>query len=284
MKRLAILIIHGIGVTKKNFQKPMVDALHKLLTEDERKHLVIEPCLWDPVTAGTQEYIYHKLVPKFRVCYKDLHHFTIDALGDPVSYLSSFEKEKNEPSFYQGIHDCVFESLRNLEKRLGEDAKDTPLMILAHSLGSVIITNYRWDCEAGHYQPKTSIEPRTPMEKMENLTSFITYGSNIPLFISVDPTKGEDVVSIQFPPNESVEKNKARANWDNIFSPSDILGWQLSNIWTKDHGPKKPINDIMMSVGPVWKFWRRYTPLTHLDYMTDRRVLKLIVKRIRELI
>jgi len=279
---LAILIIHGMGKMEEDFAQPLIDGIRKRIGEERWKQVAIEPCWWDPVTKGMQEFVFSRLEQKYKVCYKDLHHFTIDALGDPVSYLSSYEHSEGEFSCYRRIHDTVLETLRKLQRRVGEDA---PLMIIAHSLGSVIVTNYRWDVERNtptpHYHPRTTEAPRTPMERMDTMVSLITYGSNIPLFISVDPTKGETVESIKFPP-EGVDHTIA--NWDNIFSPSDILGWPLNNLWSEGYGPGKPINDMMMPVGPIWRPLRRWTPLTHLYYSTDRKFLRHIQKRIEEVL
>lgn len=269
MKNLAILIVHGMGKFEKGFHKPFEQRIRKHFTADENKHIFVEGCLWDGVTAPMQQHVLH-LLPR-RAWYHTLHEFVIDRLGDPVSYLSSYQANAptlaSSDSFYRRIHDRVMQSLRRLEEQTGSDAH---LMILAHSLGSVIVTNYRWDCEKE--RTRTTERPRTAMEKMENLVSLLTYGSNIPLFIGVNPDT-EPIESITFPiPGSDADV----AHWDNLYSPCDILGWPLADLWTKN---KPKIEEECRMIGPWWKIWRRFTPITHVDYDIDRRFLTLITSR-----
>ncbi|GEM_PF-1792963 len=279
---LAVLIVHGMGMFQPGFHEPFERRIRKRLSVAENDRVFVEGCLWDPITQPMQNYVYAKLLPH-RPWYNALHRFTIDALGDPVSYLSSYEQNAlttpNGPSFYQEIHDCVLHSLARLETRAGSDA---PLMILAHSLGSVIVTNYKWDVE--HRRSRTSRVPATRMERMDNLASLITYGSNIPLFIGVDPDR-EGVVSISFPNNKD-------EHWDNIFSPADVLGWPLGDLWNSKCGtnkneycgPKNPIEDRRMVVGRWWEPWARYTPWAHTAYDRDPNLLRLIAERIKSIL
>ncbi|MEI8135635.1 MAG: hypothetical protein WCH46_11285 [bacterium] len=278
--KLGILIIHGMGKHPENFHAELSRRILQNLGAKLGDKVCIRGCWWDGVTENMQEYVYQKLTSKYDVGWKGLHQFAIDALGDPVSYLSSYQSSTpgnaNPNSYYQKIHDRVFESLDLLQSDLGDEADSSPLMILAHSLGSVIITNYRWDIE--YHNPRTTKPPTRPFEKMENLVSLITYGSNIPLFIARDPAT-QDIRSIQFPPNP---ENLDIANWDNVFSPNDVLGWPLADLWKPESAaPKKKINDIMMSVGSIPASW---TPLSHHLYADDKTFLHLIETRIRALL
>ena len=269
MKNIAVLIVHGMGTFHKNFHKPFEKRILKRFSAEERKHIFVEGCLWDDVTEPMQSHVASTLPNK--IWWRGLHEFVIDRLGDPVSYLSSYFTNaptvQNSDSFYRRIHDRVLGSLRELERRAGKDAH---LMILAHSLGSVIVTNYRWDCE--HNKPKTTEEPVTRMETMESLVSLFTYGSNIPLFIGVNP-KTEPITSITFP---IAGNDVALSHWDNLYSPADILGWPLANLWTAN---KPKIEEQCRMIGPWWKIWRRWTPITHVDYDIDKKFLDLIHDR-----
>jgi hypothetical protein len=274
MNNIAVLIIHGMGKFDADFYEPFAKRIRDQFSEEEKAHLFVDGCWWDDITQPMQKHVMQTLPTN--IWWRGLHEFVIDRLGDPVSYLSSYFTNAptvaNSDSFYRRIHDRVLESLRRLEASAGSDAH---LMVLAHSLGSVIVTNYRWDAE--HGRAKTSEQPVTRMEKMQSLMSLMTYGSNIPLFIGVNPDS-EPVTSITFPITGNDER---LSHWDNLYSPCDVLGWPLANLWNANM-PK--IDEQCRMIGPWWKIWRRWTPITHVDYDIDRKFLRLIAERGRALL
>ena len=270
--KIPVLFIHGMGHHEPDFFKPFLELILKKLPADVRERICPVGCWWDNVTQPMQDYVFQKAL-KYKIGWKSLHKFSIDALGDPVSYLSAYYTSGRP--FYKEIHDRLLSSLKELELALGEQAQSAPLVVFAHSLGSVILTNYIWDCQ--HGTPQTSEKPETAIQRMENLTCLITYGSNIPLFLGIKDPEKDKVKSIQFP--EQIERMEI-ANWYNIFSPNDVLGWPLTNLWTPGFGPQKPIVDKVMSVGPWWWSW---SPKSHTLYETDSGFVTFAAGRINEL-
>jgi hypothetical protein len=142
-------------------------------------------------------------------------------------------------------------------------------MVLAHSLGSVIMSNYIWDAQ--HLDPKNEVLPKTPFQRTETLTSLITYGSNIPLFLPPRDT----IECITFPWLQLSEKYREIARWINIYDKDDVLGYPLKDIWTETHGTV--ITDKMVNIGPPLI---AETPISHAYYQNDDDFLSIVVEQI----
>lgn len=193
---------------------------------------------------------------------KSMRKWVISALGDPVSYLAGFFRDK-EP-IYEDIHECVRKQLSALEQAMA-GSSDKPIIILAHSLGSVVMSNYMWDEQAGQGIGKTAVE------KCHTAAGFITYGSNIPLFL---PPR-QEITCIKFPFDELPSTYKNAAGWVNIYDPDDLLGYPLRTIWTKTQGTT--ITDLTINAG-VWPVSE--TPFSHTMYDKDDDFISEVVTRI----
>ncbi len=133
-------------------------------------------------------------------------------------------------------------------------AKPKPMIVLAHSLGGHIMSNYIWDMQH-------STNRRTSaFERMDYLSEIITFGCNIPMFTFACNT----VQPIELPPAALPDELKAPAKWVNYFDPDDVFGY-----------PLKPINaeynnvvseDIAINVGNLLTSWN---PASHGSYWTD---------------
>jgi hypothetical protein len=196
--------------------------------------------------------------------WQDLRYFVVSWLGDAVNYLIGYYKPSQ--GAYSEIHECICSALSDLERLVEPGA---PLMVLAHSLGSVIMSNYIWDAQ--HPDPRNEVLPKTPFERTEMLTSLITYGSNIPLFL---PPRDE-IDCITFPSPRLPEKYRAIARWINIYDRDDVLGYPLKDIWTNTHGTR--IVDKTVNIGPLLV---SATPVSHALYQNDPDFLNMVTEQI----
>ncbi|MCY1448174.1 hypothetical protein D9M71_648280 [compost metagenome] len=147
----------------------------------------------------------------------------------------------------------------------------TPLVVLAHSLGGHIISNYVWDQQKLNATPSC---PRDPFLAMETLVGLVTFGCNIPLFtFAYDP-----VQPIRFPGHCLDEDLSRAARWMNVYAPADLLGYPLRPV----QGYAAVVHeDKAMAVGPWYK---RHTPLTHLEYWDDTGFQDYLARNIDELL
>src|SRR5207245_7973408 len=116
-------------------------------------------------------------------------------------------------------------------------------VLIAHSLGSVIMSNYIWDEQTG--KGLGSI----PFARMETLTSLVTFGSTIPLStLALD-----DVLSITFPPPTLPGHLRGYAQWLNFFDADDALGYPLKPLSASyDHAVSA---DLEINVGNLYTAW-----------------------------
>jgi len=138
-----------------------------------------------------------------------------------------------------------------------------PLVLMAHSFGGHILSNYVWDSQ------QTPDSKLSAFERMHWLAGFITFGCNIPLFtFAVDKP-----VPIRVPATRLPARFKEKARWLNFYDPDDVLGW-----------PLKPVSpayaravdaDIRLQVGAAVSGW---TPAAHLLYWRDRRFARHVAE------
>lgn len=264
-KKLGVLIIHGMGDPEPSYADGLIRRLEKRLGP-AANDVVFGACYWAPILQEQQDVTWRRILQGGDIDQKAFRRWVMSALGDPATYLSGFFKA-GQP-VYGAIHDCIRATLARIATDLG-GADDTPLVILAHSLGSVIVGNYFWD--EAH---KNGIGT-TPFERMETLTGFISYGSNIPLFLPPSPP----VMCIRFPSPRLPASYAGVAAWENVYDPDDVLGYPLRNVWDDTQGTV--ITDITINAG-VWPVSE--TPFSHTLYDRDDDFLDIVQRRLQAIL
>lgn len=156
----------------------------------------------------------------------------------------------------------MYEHLAALSARAGSS---TPLLVAAHSLGSVIFCDHVWD------EQKRRGPGRDALTRCETLAGFITFGSNIPLF-----TLGlEQVTSFAFPPPKLPKALKGVAQWNNYFDRDDVLGYPLREI--SPSYASAVTADLELSVGGFLEQWN---PAAHTAYWDDSGFVRLVARQI----
>jgi len=107
--------------------------------------VVLREGFWADILAGRQAKLWTDLSSAHRLDYRPLREFVIGALGDPIAYRPV---PTTLPTTYHAIHIRVFEELDALKAALPPSAQ--PLLVLVgHSLGSVILSDHVWDEQKG---------------------------------------------------------------------------------------------------------------------------------------
>jgi hypothetical protein len=254
-----------MGDTEPDFYKEMMKELKNRLG-DQASDVEFQGCYWQPILQEKEDELWQEKLNQSLMDKKKLRRWVINALGDPVAYLGG------ERLFYDKIHQKVRDDLSELLKNLGNN-EETPLVVLAHSLGSVIISNYIWDQQ---HPKNNSAIGGNKFERMQTLTTFVTFGSNIPIFtLAFEP-----VECITFPPKDLDDNLKHVARWMNFFDPDDILGYPLDDIWDERNGTGK-IEDFAINVG-WWPLSE--SPLSHSHYWTDNDLTKPVADQIKKIL
>jgi len=216
-----------------------------------------------------------KLSSKFKkTVTKNSRYFFLTYFGDPITYL---HRTKKYPDNYHKVHKTIYDSLKAVYKKYNKD--DYKFVILAHSLGGYVLSNYMYDAQ--QYEKATKSEDRkkfpdweiyskelkkdkglSDFVRLKNLDTLITYGCNISLFVAGMPK----VQAIKAP-----SKNFA---WYNYYDTDDILGWPLRPL---GGGYEKVVNeDIFLNVGaPV---------ISHTLYPTKKNFQKKFKNKLEELL
>jgi hypothetical protein len=161
----------------------------------------------------------------------------------------------------------VHQEIVDLRKRLGD--VDKPLIVIAHSLGSVIMSNYIWDEQVQKGRGQTAFE------KMETLVGFMTFGCNIALFsLAYNP-----VEAIKFPPGTLPPHLRQVAKWLNFFDSDDVLGYPLKPLSPTYN--QAVTQDIEVNVGGLLASWN---PLSHTAYWTDNNFTKPVAEFIADVL
>src|SRR5215475_6492524 len=263
---IGILVIHGIGVQEKNFADGFIDKVNGRLKDVGvlPEAVAWEPAFWADLLTKNEDDLWKKLSAPHDMGWVKVRKFIINVLADAIAYQRDPEEDED---MYRRIHARIREHLAHLRTSLGD--QDKPLIIIAHSLGSVIVSNYTWDEQR---QNKYSLGSNS-FERMETLASLVTFGSNIPLFTLAL----SDPKPIEFPPAQLPANLKAVAKWLNFFDPDDVLGYPLKPL-SPSYGETVSA-DIEVNVGGLFTSWN---PISHTEYWTDDNFTKLVAALIRD--
>jgi len=263
---IGILVMHGIGIQNKNFADGLIDEMNGRLQD-----LGILPgtfawksAFWADLLTPNEEELWKKMSTGYDLDWVTVRKFIINVLADALAYQRDPGEEED---MYRRIHTRFRQDLADLRNSLG--GQDKPLIILAHSLGSVIVSNYIWD----EQRKNKYCIGRDPFERMETLASLVTFGSNIPLFTLALP----DPKSIDFPPAQLPANLKKVAKWLNFFDPDDVLGYPLKPL-SQSYG-NTVSKDVEINSGSLFASWN---PISHTEYWTDDDFTKPVAELIRD--
>jgi hypothetical protein len=256
--RLGVLIIHGMGAQTSSFAAAISSDLTARL---EKKGIAAGtvcfcPLFWADVLEPKERDLLDVEAQAGSLAWMTLRRFVVHNLADAVAYRRA---DDEAGAVYGRVHDAIRAKLRQSISDIGDG---TPVMLLAHSLGGAIMSDYIWERQKGVQAGETNLE------RLVNLVGIVTFGCNIPLFTLALPR----VQPVLLPSPElspSYDVLRPAIEWHNYYDPDDVLGWPLARIYgPRDDGrPGPTIVDHDINVGS-WK--TSWNPMCHGDYWTDR--------------
>ena len=276
-QKIAIAIIHGVGKQDPNFADGMTQELKGRFAkelgqkiQDPASELAILPVYWAPAVQDAEEELWRRMKRGGEMDFTTLRRFLVDFAGDAIAY----QPTPKDRRIYDGIHEKFAESLNRLAAEAGEKA---PLCVIAHSLGSVITSNYFYDLQ---HPKRPLIAARvkkkigdTPLERGETFTLFYTLGSPIAMWSLRYPNFG---VPIEVPsPGLSKHYPDLAGEWVNYYDEDDVIAYPLK---TLNEAYRKAIKaDREINAGGLLSSWN---PVSHLGYWTDNDVTKPIAQEL----
>jgi len=262
-KKLAVVVIHGMGSQSSDFAEDMIEELNERVTDlgKDPDSIAWKPIYWANIVEPRQQEYLRDAKRVGDLDYISLRKFMLSAFGDASAYQKVPGSGNNT---YNKIHKRIQNNIKSLyEHGLGSQSK--PLLVLAHSLGGHIMSNYIWDMQ---HSQNTGL---SSFERMEKLSGIITFGCNIPLFTFAY----SNVQPVEFPPKTLSAALKKKAKWLNYYDPDDVLGYPLKAI-NEDY-EKTVTKDISINVGGLFSSWN---PMAHSEYWTDNDFTKPVAKYI----
>ncbi|WP_145409507.1 chemotaxis protein [Paenibacillus xylanexedens] len=262
MTRIAVMIIHGLGRQKEDYADQLILRLQHefdqvmVMPGAAKQYLDIEPVYWADVFEEREEELFQQLVVSPQLNYQVLRRFVIHYLADAVAY----QPVEQQGHHYDAVHRTLSEAMHSLSHRNGPE---TPLCVLAHSLGAVIASNFFYDLQYPSSRTPYITDVTSALERGDTLTSFYSFGTTLPLWSLryhdfSQPIQVPAKLAQQFFPGIEGE-------WVNFYDKDDILGYPLRPI---DPAYKVAVQeDIEINSGNWIQSWN---PLSHGGYFDNK--------------
>ncbi len=215
MKKIAVLTLHGMGKTERNYSKVLHESSAQRVGEvawNESVHF--HPIYYQDILQGNQNAVWAR--SKSQVDWKKLRQFFLFSFSDATSLESNKAGIK---SAYYLTQKVILDALIDAYHEMG---KAGPLEIIAHSLGCQVISNYLWDASrpkgasAGIWSQDSVHKPDDPdlnrFARGKSLNRLFTTGCNIPIFVA-----GQRDI-------KPIPKLNKVFQWHNYYDEDDVLG------------------------------------------------------------
>jgi hypothetical protein len=266
---LNVLVVHGIGEQPKSFadefERVLSGHVRRLVTElvvryglravSTQRVLNVIPGLWAPVPEGLLLALESRL---FAGRAERMRAFAMRFMGDVIAYQG--------PAAYDEIHRVLAHALRR-----GLSPESRHLTIVAHSLGSVIASDFVHDHTR---RAGTRFRDHFGVD----FVNFFTLGSPLALYaarspLSVVDGNGPGRVLDSFDAPVHVESD--RGVWVNIYSDDDVVGYPLKPV--NDAYSRAVTADVVHDAGNLWTRWNL---LSHGAYWTEPDVITMIAEKL----
>lgn len=293
--KCALLCMHGMGdLTEENFGKEVKQLKHQLRSimgrAFDQVYIPDQGIFYSRLTEDYQ----NKIIDRLEVELKpnllekksfNLRSFFLYGFSDAVAFCTYHSAANTQQ--YTEVQKKIYEALLNVRTTCG----DVPVIILTQSLGCQILSNYLWDAQVslkGHPHPASIWAPAQHSKyessdflTLKTLKTWITTGCNIPIFVA----GFEHICAVE------TRKNGYNFKWINIYDKDDVLGFPLTPLSVSfdqghsGHGQSYGTaveEDIQLNAGNgLFGRLKGMTPLSHLQYWTDKKVLKIIADQLK---
>ena len=269
MSKVALLTIHGMGEQPLDYADDMRRALsHRMgaAFSDVDVHSVYYQHLLKPNELD----VWNRTRERSTVRYEQLRKFILFGFADAAGLEN---RKEYDNSVYE---QAQMEIARALLAILANRGPDTPIVLLAHSLGCQVMSSFIYDAQkragggavaAGIWKPGRMADSLTAEQRKflqcGTVRTFVTTGCNIPVFVSAHQRM--DVKPI-------IKPNPA-FTWLNLYDPDDALGWPLQPL---EGGYETLVEDRVVNAGQgILDFMTKsWNPLSHTAYWTDDEIIK----------
>lgn len=269
-QKIAVAVIHGVGNQTEDFADRVIDSIQGRCRPVCGDDIIIRPVYWSPVVQHAEDEMRRRLYKGGQMRFNKARGVMIDLVADGIAY----QPTEHGRYAYDHIHRIFAQTLHTLAEEAGPKA---PLCVVAHSLGTIIASNYIYDLQVhfSHQQiiPETIAEVMgdTPLERGETLSLLYTLGSPLALWSLRYTEFGRP---IDFPaPQLYRHYPNLPTEWINFYDADDIIGFPLKTLNAEYE--RIVTADREVNVGGLLEQWN---PLSHLGYWTDKDIVEPIAE------
>ena len=181
-----------------------------------------------------------------------VRQFLLYSFSDPATYAHRYR----EPgSIYERVHAEIATKLQELCDALDPEGR---IVVVAHSLGAYVLSNYVWDAQEplrqGDPAAKAALLAGADYLGIKAIARVFTAAPNIMLFVA-----GLEKVQPFKKPSDDFA-------WHNFYDKDDVLGWPLRPLPEGDEGSYADLVNVerQINVGGLWWSWN---PASHTEYL-----------------
>ena len=268
MSQIAVVVIHGMG--EANAHQP-VELKHRVTERycAERKENSEEDLIWHTIEWGAsltakQQEIHRVVNYRNDLDYPGLREIFTHFFGAALAYRSEADwniKDNIDASIKEQM------SLLTRHRRVQPDF--TPMVVLAHSFGSVLMAEY---IDTLHRRQKNEgqIAGLTPIEQFDTLAGMITFGSPLAVY---SVYTGHLQTSLSIAGKALSPSIRDAVKWLNFYDKDDVVGYPLKGI--NEHWHKAVTNEFEVNVGGATTSWN---PACHNEYWSDVDFFRPVAK------
>jgi len=279
MAKVVVLALHGMGDAPETYAEKLRKKLKNKIGS-KWSNIYFDSIYYADIFQEYQNNIFNRIKSTDDIDWIGLRKFLLFGFSD----AAGFERHAHQPgSPYEQVQNRILDALDKAYDEAGPQAK---VVLVAHSLGTHIVSNYIWDAQAknaqqgawreGGFEDSPAGSVLDKFRRLKTLKLLYFTGSPIPVFVAGIPQIKIKAIS---------SRSKGYAfKWKNFYDPDDPLGWPLQNLSTRKvhESYKFEVNeDNAVNVGNVITSWN---PLSHNNYWSDNSVLKPLSEDIRKLL
>lgn len=269
-QKIAVVFIHGAGNKNPVFADGTIALLKDALPEAVFNDLAFMPVHWAPVLSDKEDALWEALSSTTTLDFSKLRLFMLNFFADTIAYQPGRDRRNT----YEAIHAALSGALRAVAEEAGGEA---PLVVMTHSLGTVISHNYFYDIT--HKGETGALTGETPLEYGSTLVHYYTMGSPLALWAM----RYDDYTPIVFPGTAVAGRfPNAKPGWVNFYDKDDIIAFPLAPISHRHTALaiKGYLRDAQVNIGGWFEHWN---PLSHLGYWEDADVLEVVAGDLKAL-
>jgi hypothetical protein len=281
MSQTALLTVHGMGETPRDYAEKLFEAVAARLGPLSAQ-VGFRSIYYQDILKPNQEAVWAKVSETTHLRYADLRRFLLFGFGDAAGL-------ENRKEIDGSVYEMAQEAIARQLLAVARHDPATSVVFLAQSLGCQVLSSYVYDAQkaaaggqvgAGIWKDIDAWARRALGERLTEpekrflagatCSAFVTTGCNIPIFCAAH--KQMDIRPIARP--------TARFEWINLYDPDDALGWPLQPL---SPGYAALVDDRAINAGQGVVTWilKSWNPLSHSAYWADAQVLDLLAQRLR---